>query len=193
MSRIGLKPIALPEGVTVEVLSGNLVRVKGPKGELSQSIHPSLRVVQENGFVRVERPRDEEVSSPRLAALYRSQHGLARTLIQNMVEGVSKGFEKVLEIQGVGYRASLEGKTLVLNIGFSHPVRIDPPAGIEFQLSQDERTRAPLIVVRGIDKQQVGQVAADIRKVRPPDSYKGKGIRYRGEVVKLKQGKRAAV
>lgn len=177
----------------MEVLPGNLVRVKGPKGELSQSIHPSLRVVQGNGFVRVERPKDDEVSSPRLVSLYRSQHGLARTLIQNMVEGVSKGFEKFLEIQGVGYRASLEGKSLVLSIGFSHPVRIDPPAGIEFQLSQDDRTRALLIIVKGTDKQLVGQVAADIRRVRPPDSYKGKGIRYRGEVVKLKQGKRAAV
>lgn len=182
MSRIGLKKITIPEGVTVEV-AGNEVIVKGPKGELRERIHPDLVVEKSDGILSVKRPSDSR--------LHRSQHGLARSLINNMVVGVSQGYEKVLEIHGVGYRASLEGKDLVLNIGYSHPVRVEAPPGIEFQVGTDERTRVPIIRVRGIDKQLVGRVAADIRRVRPPDPYKGKGIRYKGEFIKLKQGKRA--
>jgi large subunit ribosomal protein L6 len=184
MSRIGLKPIPVPSGVTVTVGEGNLVSVKGPKGELQQAVSPDLSVVQEDGALHVKRPSEKRE--------HRSQHGLARTLINNMVVGVSEGYQKVLEVHGVGYRAAVEGKDLVLNMGYSHPVRMSPPAGITFEVGQEDRSRTTKISVSGIDKQKVGQIAADVRKVRKPDPYKGKGIRYSGEAIKLKQGKRAS-
>jgi large subunit ribosomal protein L6 len=185
MSRIGRIPITVPAGVTVSVDErDNVVTVKGPKGELTQPISRLLSVTQEEGKVVIERPNNLREA--------RSQHGLARTLLNNMVEGVTKGHAKTLTVIGVGYRATLEGKNLLLNMGYSHPVRIDPPAGITFEVKADEKTRVQQIIVSGIDKQAVGQIAADVRKVRKPEPYKGKGIRYANEVVKLKAGKRAA-
>ncbi|HYZ11100.1 MAG TPA: 50S ribosomal protein L6 [Actinomycetota bacterium] len=177
MSRIGKQPIAIPEGVDVEVTDG-LVTVKGPGGELSQRVDRDMKVTVEDGEVKVERPSDERE--------HRSLHGLTRSLIANMVEGVTKGFEKRLEIQGVGYRAALKGADLELQVGFSHPVTMTPPAGIEFEVPAPNR-----IVIRGIDKQLVGEVAANVRKVRKPEPYKGKGIRYEGEYVRKKAGKAA--
>jgi large subunit ribosomal protein L6 len=177
MSRIGRKPIPVPESVTVELAPGR-VAVKGPKGELAQSLSAEMKVQQSDGTVTVERPTDR--------GEHRALHGLTRSLIANMVEGVTEGFEKRLEIQGVGYRAQLKGKSLEMALGYSHPVPIEPPEGIEFEVPQPTE-----IVVRGIDKQLVGQVAADIRKRRPPEPYKGKGIRYRDEHVMRKVGKRA--
>jgi large subunit ribosomal protein L6 len=177
MSRIGRKPIPVPESVTVELAPGR-VAVKGPKGELAQSLSAEMKVQQEDGTVTVERPTDR--------GEHRALHGLTRSLIANMVEGVTEGFEKRLEIQGVGYRAQLKGKSLEMALGYSHPVPIEPPEGIEFEVPQPTE-----IIVRGIDKQLVGQVAADIRKRRPPEPYKGKGIRYEGEAVRRKVGKRA--
>ncbi|MGB7587514.1 MAG: 50S ribosomal protein L6 [Solirubrobacterales bacterium] len=177
MSRIGRKPIAVPEAVTVELGPGR-VAVKGPKGELSQRLSPDMKVDQADGTVTVQRPTDR--------GEHRALHGLTRSLIANMVEGVTNGFEKRLEIQGVGYRAQLKGGKLELALGYSHPVSVEPPEGIEFEVPQPTE-----IIVRGIDKQLVGQVAADIRKRRPPEPYKGKGIRYRGEHVMRKVGKRA--
>jgi large subunit ribosomal protein L6 len=177
MSRIGRKPIAVPESVTVEVAPGR-VAVKGPKGELTQNLSPEMKVEQDNGTIVVSRPTDR--------GEHRALHGLTRSLIANMVEGVVDGYERRLEIQGVGYRAQLKGKSLELALGYSHPVSIEPPEGIEFEVPQQTE-----IVVRGIDKQLVGQVAADIRKRRPPEPYKGKGIRYRDEHVMRKVGKRA--
>ncbi len=177
MSRIGRKPIAVPDAVTVEVAPGR-VAVKGPKGELDQVLSTEMKVEQADGTLTVERPTDR--------GEHRALHGLTRSLIANMVEGVTDGFEKRLEIQGVGYRAQLKGKNLELALGYSHPVAIEAPEGIEFEVPQPTE-----IVVRGIDKQLVGQVAADIRKRRPPEPYKGKGIRYRGEHVARKVGKRA--
>jgi large subunit ribosomal protein L6 len=185
MSRIGKAPIPVPAGVTVSVDEAtNVVTVKGPKGELTQPISRLLSLKQEDGKVELERPNNLREA--------RSQHGLARTLVHNMVEGVTKGHTKTLDILGVGYRVTLEGKNLLLNMGYSHPVRVEAPNGIEFTVKADEKTRTQQILVSGIDKAAVGQVAADIRKVRKPEPYKGKGIRYRGEVVKLKAGKRAA-
>ncbi|HEX3173390.1 MAG TPA: 50S ribosomal protein L6 [Solirubrobacterales bacterium] len=177
MSRIGRKPIPVPEAVTVEVAPGR-VAVKGPKGELSQVLSTDMKVEQENGTVVVSRPTDR--------GEHRALHGLTRSLIANMVEGVTEGFEKRLEIQGVGYRAALKGKNLELALGYSHPVSVEAPEGIEFEVPQPTE-----IVIRGIDKQLVGQVTADIRKRRPPEPYKGKGIRYRDEHVMRKVGKRA--
>jgi large subunit ribosomal protein L6 len=177
MSRIGRKPIAVPESVTVELAPGR-VAVKGPKGELEQSLAADMKVEQDNGMVTVERPTDR--------GEHRALHGLTRSLIANMVEGVTDGFEKRLEIQGVGYRAQLKGKNLEMALGYSHPVSVEPPTGIEFEVPQPTE-----VIVRGIDKQLVGQVAADIRKRRPPEPYKGKGIRYRDEHVARKVGKRA--
>jgi large subunit ribosomal protein L6 len=171
MSRIGRKPIAVPDAVTVELAPGR-VAVKGPKGELAQVLSTNMKVEQ------VGRPTDR--------GEHRALHGLTRSLIANMVEGVTDGFEKRLEIQGVGYRAQLKGKNLELALGYSHPVAIEAPEGIEFEVPQPTE-----IIIRGIDKQLVGQVAADIRKRRPPEPYKGKGIRYRGEHVARKVGKRA--
>jgi large subunit ribosomal protein L6 len=177
MSRIGRKPIPVPDSVTIEVGAGR-VSVKGPKGELAQTLSADMKVEQADGVVTVARPTDR--------GEHRALHGLTRSLIANMVEGVTDGFEKRLEIQGVGYRAQLKGKNLEMALGYSHPVAIEAPDGIEFEVPQPTE-----IVVRGIDKQLVGQVAADIRKRRPPEPYKGKGIRYSGEHVARKVGKRA--
>lgn len=185
MSRIGKAPITVPAGVTVSVDEAtNVVTVKGPKGELTQPISRLLTLEQEDGKVQLARPNNLREA--------RSQHGLARTLVSNMVEGVTKGHSKTLEVLGVGYRVTLEGKNLLLNMGYSHPVRIEAPEGIVFEVKADDKTRTQQVLVNGIDKAAVGQVAADIRKVRKPEPYKGKGIRYKGEVVKLKAGKRAA-
>jgi large subunit ribosomal protein L6 len=177
MSRIGRSPIDLPAGVSVSISPGR-VMVNGPLGELAQEVPQRMAIEQSDGTITVTRPTDRGED--------RALHGLTRTLVANMVEGVTKGFEKRLEIQGVGYRASLRGTALELNVGFSHPVVKDAPAGITYEVpSQTE------VVVKGIDKQQVGQIAAEIRKVRPPEPYKGKGIRYQGEYVRRKVGKRA--
>jgi large subunit ribosomal protein L6 len=178
MSRIGRQPIEIPEGVEVEIGDDALVTVRGPRGTLSQRLHPQMRIVREDGLVKVERPSDE--------AFHRSLHGLTRTLIANMVEGVTKGYEKRLQIVGVGYRASMKGKDLEIAVGYSHPVFVDAPAGIEFEVPSPTQ-----IVVRGTDKEAVGQVAANIRKIRKPEPYKGKGIRYEGEFVRKKAGKAA--
>ena len=177
MSRIGRSPIELPAGVSVSISPGR-VMVNGPLGELAQEVPQRMAIEQSDGTITVTRPTDRGDD--------RALHGLTRTLVANMVEGVTKGFEKRLEIQGVGYRASLRGTALELNVGYSHSVVKDAPAGITYEVpSQTE------IVVKGIDKQQVGQIAAEIRKVRPPEPYKGKGIRYQGEYVRRKVGKRA--
>lgn len=185
MSRIGRVPISVPAGVTVTIdTATNVVTVKGPKGELVQPISRLLTVSQENGHLLVERPNNLREA--------RSQHGLARTLISNMVDGVTKGHTKVLEVIGVGYRVQAVGKDLLLNMGYSHPVNIAAPEGVAFDVKSDEKSRVQTITVSGIDKAAVGQIAADIRKVRKPEPYKGKGIRYKGEVIKLKAGKRAA-
>jgi len=177
MSRIGRLPISIPSGVDVQIESG-LVRVKGPKGELSQAVSRDLAFEREDSQLVVTRPTDRKD--------HRELHGLTRTLIYNMVVGVTEGFEKRLEIQGVGYRAALKGKNLELALGYSHPVAIEAPDGIEFEVPQPTE-----VIVKGIDKQLVGQVAADIRKRRPPEPYKGKGIRYKDEQVLRKVGKRA--
>jgi len=185
MSRIGQSPIPVPSGVTVTVdAATNVVTVKGPKGELKQPIARELTIKQEEGKIRVERPNNLRRA--------RSQHGLARTLINNMVEGVTKGHAKTLEIIGVGYRAQMQGKNLLLAMGYSHPVVITAAPGILFEIPAEERGKAQQIRISGIDKAMVGQMAADIRKVRKPEPYKGKGIRYQGETIKLKAGKRAA-
>jgi large subunit ribosomal protein L6 len=177
MSRIGRKPVPVPDAVSVEIAPGNIA-VKGPKGELRQTLSAEMKVEQEDGTVTVTRPTDR--------GEHRALHGLTRSLIANMVEGVTEGFEKRLEIQGVGYRAALKGKKLELALGYSHPVAIDAPEGIDFEVPQPTE-----VIVKGIDKQLVGQVAADIRKRRPPEPYKGKGIRYKDEQVLRKVGKRA--
>jgi large subunit ribosomal protein L6 len=177
MSRIGKQPIEIPDGVTVSV-GPDRVTVNGPKGELSQAVNPAMKIDQTNGTLTVERPTNR--------GEHRALHGLTRSLIANMVEGVTNGFEKRLEIQGVGYRARLQGKALELALGYSHPVSVPAPEGIEFEVPQPTE-----VVVRGIDKQLVGEIAARIRKQRPPEPYKGKGIRYAGEHVRRKVGKRA--
>jgi large subunit ribosomal protein L6 len=177
MSRIGRKPIDIPDGVEVDVKPG-AVSVKGPKGELEQQVNHDMTVAIDDGTVTVSRPTDR--------GEHRALHGLTRSLIANMVEGVTDGFERRLEIQGVGYRANLKGKSLEMALGYSHPVTIDAPDGIEFEVPQPTE-----VVVRGIDKQLVGEMAARIRRVRPPEPYKGKGIRYVGEQVRRKVGKRA--
>jgi large subunit ribosomal protein L6 len=178
MSRIGRQPIEVPSGVDVAIGEDALVTVKGPRGELSQRLHPEMRIVQEDGTIRVERPSDE--------GFHRSLHGLTRTLIANMVEGVTKGYEKRLAIVGVGYRAQMRGKDLEIAVGYSHPVIVPVPDGIEFEVPTPTS-----IVIRGNSKEQVGEIAATIRKVRKPEPYKGKGIRYENEVVKKKAGKAA--
>ena len=178
MSRIGKKPITVPAGVTVKV-EDNVVSVKGPKGELQRRIHNAMKVTLDNGVITVERPDDEKES--------RSLHGLSRTLINNMIEGVTHGFSKSLEIQGVGYRAAKQGKNINFTLGFSHPVVMEPPAGITFDVPQPNK-----IVVSGSEKEKVGAVAAEIRNLRPPEPYKGKGIRYEGEHVRRKVGKAGA-
>jgi large subunit ribosomal protein L6 len=177
VSRIGKQPIPVPDGVSVDI-EPQAVSVKGPKGELAEQKARDIEVRQEDGEIVVTRPTDR--------GEHRALHGLTRSLIANMVEGVTNGFEKRLEIQGVGYRAQLRGKDIELAVGYSHPVNIEAPEGIEFEVPAPTQ-----IVVRGISKQQVGEVAARIRKVRPPEPYKGKGIRYQGEYVARKVGKRA--
>ena len=177
MSRIGRKPIEVPGGVDVQIAPGR-VSVKGPLGELSQPVPTRMSVEQRNGELLVTRPTERGED--------RALHGLTRTIVANMVEGVTKGFEKRLEIQGVGYRAALRGTALELAVGYSHTVVKEAPAGITFEVPAPTQ-----IVVKGLDKQQVGQTAAEIRRVRPPEPYKGKGIRYQGEYVARKVGKRA--
>ncbi|MEA2399742.1 MAG: large subunit ribosomal protein [Thermoleophilaceae bacterium] len=177
MSRIGKQPITVPDGVEITI-EPDVVKVKGPKGELSERVSPQITVERENGEIRVSRSTDR--------GEHRALHGLTRSLIANMVEGVTNGYEKRLEIQGVGYRAQLQGNKLVLALGYSHPVEVEAPGGIDFEVPMPTR-----IVVRGISKQAVGEVAAIIRKQRPPEPYKGKGIRYEGEHVARKVGKRA--
>ena len=176
MSRIGRLPIPVPAGVTVAIADDNTVTVKGPKGELSQKVNKDIKVEQVGAEIHVTRPSD---SKP-----HRSMHGLYRSLINNMVVGVTKGFEKVLLIEGVGYRANVEGGKLNLALGYSHPVVVDAPEHITFETPQPTR-----IVVKGIDKQAVGAIAADIRDLRKPEPYHGKGIRYENEVVRRKEGK----
>jgi large subunit ribosomal protein L6 len=176
MSRIGIKPITVPSGVTITIGTDNDVTVKGPKGELSSSFSPRMQIAQEDGTLTVSRPNDEREN--------KALHGLTRTLLNNMVVGVTDGFTKNLEIHGVGYRAAMSGKNLVLNVGFSHPVTMVPPEGITFAVEANTR-----VTVSGIDKQAVGEQAAKIRIVRPPEPYKGKGIRYQGEYVRRKAGK----
>jgi large subunit ribosomal protein L6 len=177
MSRIGRKPIEVPAGVAVAISPGR-VQVNGPLGELSQQVPQRMKIEQTDGEITVTRPTERGED--------RALHGLTRTLIANMVEGVTKGFERKLEIQGVGYRAALRGTNLELAVGYSHPVTIEPRPGISFEVPAPTQ-----ILVKGTDKQQVGQTAAEIRRVRPPEPYKGKGIRYEGEHVRRKVGKRA--
>ena len=177
MSRIGKRPVPLPKGVTASV-NGQRVTVKGPKGEVGRTIHADLTAVVEDGSVVVKRPSDE--------SRHKALHGLTRTLIANMVEGVTKGFQKALEIQGVGYKAEPKGQEIQLLVGYSHPVRYKPPQGIKIVIENNT-----LVKIEGVDKELVGQVAAEIRSVRPPEPYKGKGIRYQGEQVRRKAGKTA--
>lgn len=179
MSRIGKMPVALPKGVNIQI-DGTTVTVKGPKGELSQTFHPDLTIKQEDGKVVVQPPDDPA---------YNAMHGLTRALINNMVKGVAEGFTRTLEIEGVGYRGEIQGKKLVLALGYSHPVPVEPPPGITFAVDKSQR----VVTIEGPDKQVVGQVAATIRKLRPPEPYKGKGIRYQGEKVRRKAGKAGKV
>jgi large subunit ribosomal protein L6 len=178
MSRIGKQPIEIPSGVTIDVSPGGAVTVTGPLGSLEQQVPVRMAIAQDDGVLTVTRPTDRGED--------RSLHGLTRTLIANMVDGVTKGFEKHLEIQGVGYRAQLKGDELELAVGYSHPVTVAPRAGISFEVPAPTQ-----VIVKGTDKQAVGQVAAESRRVRPPEPYKGKGIRYRDEHVRRKVGKRA--
>lgn len=178
MSRIGKMPITVPAGVTVTI-EDNHVTVKGPKGELTRQINKNMKLTMDNGVITVERPDDEKES--------RSLHGLSRTLINNMIIGVTQGFSKTLEINGVGYRAAKQGQNINFTLGFSHPVVKEPPAGITFEVPAPNK-----IVVSGADKEVIGAVAADIRTLRPPEPYKGKGIRYEGEHVRRKIGKAGA-
>lgn len=180
MSRIGRQPVAVPKGVDVEI-KGSHVRVKGPKGELQHTFPADMQISIQDGEITVQRPSDER--------MHRALHGMTRSLIFNMVSGVSNGFQKVLEINGVGYRAEMQGKNLAVYVGYSHPVIVEPQPGISFDV--DARTRQ--IKVQGFDKQQVGQVAADIRKIRPPEPYKGKGIKYLEEKIRRKAGKAGKV
>jgi large subunit ribosomal protein L6 len=178
MSRIGRQPVEIPAGVEVTLGEDSVVTVKGPRGTLSRRLHPAMRLVREEDVIRVERPADD--------GFHRGLHGLTRTLLANMIEGVTKGYEKRLAIVGVGYRASMKGKDLELLVGYSHPVVVSPPEGIEFETPSPTQ-----IVVRGNDKELVGEVAAKIRKIRKPEPYKGKGIRYENEYVRRKAGKAA--
>ncbi|MCQ6276433.1 50S ribosomal protein L6 [Bacillus sp. V3B] len=176
MSRIGKKPIEIPSGVTLTIDNNNTVTVKGPKGELTRSFNPDIEIKVEENIITVSRPSD--------AKDHRALHGTTRALLSNMVEGVSKGFEKGLELIGVGYRAQKQGNKLILNVGYSHPVEITPEEGIEVEVPANTK-----LIVKGINKERVGALAANIRDVRPPEPYKGKGIRYEGEYVRRKEGK----
>ncbi|MBN1438716.1 MAG: 50S ribosomal protein L6 [Anaerolineales bacterium] len=176
MSRIGRMPVKIPAGVQIQI-EGTTVKVKGPKGEMARTFPAFLAIHKEADSLQVKRSSD--------ARIERASHGMARALIQNMVTGVSVGFQKELQVEGVGYRAEIKGSDLVLNLGFSHPVTVKPPAGISFGVDEKART----IQIRGFDREQVGQLAADLRKIRPPEPYKGKGLRYVGERVRRKAGK----
>ena len=176
MSRIGKKPVIIPANVTVDIAAGNAVTVKGPKGTLSFNFHPDMILKQEGNIVTVERPDEEH--------LHKSLHGLTRTLINNMVEGVEKGYSKELEVNGVGYRATKEGNKLVMNLGFSHPVVMEETDDVKVEVPAPNK-----VIVSGIDKQKVGQFAAEVRGKRPPEPYKGKGIKYTTEVIRRKEGK----
>ena len=176
MSRIGLKPIDLPKGIEINVSEDNLVEVKGPKGQLTEQINPELKINMEDGVLTVERPTESKK--------HKSLHGLTRTLISNMIVGVTEGYSKTLEIEGTGYRAAKNGNKLNLTLGYSHPIELEDPQGIEVEVPAANR-----IVVKGINKQQVGNYAAIIRDYRKPEPYKGKGVRYAGEFVRRKVGK----
>ncbi|NLK44726.1 MAG: 50S ribosomal protein L6 [Tissierellia bacterium] len=176
MSRIGLKPITIPSGVDIKINDNNLVEVKGPKGQLKEQLSPEMIITIEDGVLTVARPSENKK--------HRSLHGLTRTLIENMIIGVTEGYSKTLEIEGTGYRAAKQGKKLVLTLGYSHPIEMEDPEGIEVEVPQANR-----IIVKGIDKQKVGNYAANIRSFREPEPYKGKGIRYQGEIVRRKVGK----
>lgn len=178
MSRIGKLPVGIPKGVTITVAAGNAVHVKGPGGELSAKIPPQmiLEMDDESKQLCVKRPSDQKE--------HRALHGLSRTLINNMVVGVTQGYSKTLDIVGVGYRAQMQGKKLVLSVGYSHPVEFDAPSGITFEVPAPTK-----VIIKGIDKQLVGQIAANVREVRPPEPYKGKGIKYEKEIIRRKEGK----
>ena len=176
MSRIGKKPIEVPEGVTVTITEGNAVTVKGPKGELTNKFNTNIQFEREDNVITLIRASESKE--------HRSMHGTTRSLLDNMVTGVSKGFEKSLELVGVGYRAQLQGQKLVLNVGYSHPVEFTPEEGIQIEVPANTK-----ITIRGIDKERVGALASQVRQVRPPEPYKGKGIRYAGEIVRRKEGK----
>ena len=176
MSRIGRMPITVPAGVTVNVAEGNVVTVKGPKGELTKALRPEMILKQEGSTITVERPSDDK--------LHRSLHGLTRTLLHNMIVGVTDGYKKELEVNGVGYRVAKEGKNLVMNLGFSHQVTVEEIEGITIEVPSANK-----IVISGTDKQKVGQFAAEVREKRPPEPYKGKGIKYTDEVIRRKEGK----
>ncbi len=176
MSRIGLKPINIPSGVEIKINDNNLVEVKGPKGQLSDKISPDMEIKIEDGVLTIARPTENKK--------HKSLHGLSRTLISNMIVGVTEGYSKTLEIEGTGYRAAKQGNKLVLTLGYSHPIELEDPKGIEVEVPAANR-----IIVKGIDKQQVGNYAANIRAYRKPEPYKGKGIKYSGEIVRRKVGK----
>jgi large subunit ribosomal protein L6 len=178
MSRIGKKPVTVPQGVTLD-LKGSEVAVKGPKGELRRQLHPEMQLALANGIFTVSRPSEEQK--------HKALHGLTRTLVQNMIDGVSKGFMKTLEIQGVGYKAEAKPYGVNLIVGFSHPVKYEAPKGIKISVENNTTVK-----IEGADKEKVGQVAAELRAVRPPEPYKGKGVRYRGEQVRRKAGKTGA-
>lgn len=180
MSRVGRLPVALPSGVDIKI-DGSHVKVKGPKGELEFSFSPKIEILLNENEIQVNRPSDVREM--------RSLHGTTRALIQNMIIGVTDGFQKELQLVGVGYRANMEGNNLVLNVGYSHPVVVEPPQGITFEVGE----RNQQVFISGIDKQSVGQVAADVRKIRPPEPYKGKGIRYKDEYIRRKAGKAGKV
>lgn len=181
MSRVGKMPIPVPKGVSITVGQGNAVTVTGPKGQLTQQLSPAMNIVHENDLVLVQRPSDQKQ--------HRALHGLTRALLNNMVTGVSTGFTTILDIEGVGYRAGMIGPNLVMLVGYSHPVELVPPAGVSFEVDKTGRQ----VTIKGIDKQVVGQLAAEIRGLRPPEPYKGKGVRYRGEKVRRKAGKSGKV
>ncbi len=184
MSRIGRRPIPLPKGVSLAATEDGTVTVKGPKGTLVRRLNPEITIREESGNLLVERPTDQKE--------HRSLHGLTRTLVANMVEGVSNGYTRQLEVIGVGFRATMSGKTLQLSVGYSHQIEVMPRDGVEFSVATDPQSRNPIVTIAGIDKERIGQTAAEIRKLRKPEPYKGKGIRYRGEAVRRKQGKAGA-
>lgn len=182
MSRIGKKPISIPKGVEINVSEGNYVKIKGPKGSLEQQLPEDISIEQDNGVLTVARPSDDQ----RLRAL----HGLTRSLLANMVTGVTDGYQRVLEISGVGFRASREGSNIILQVGFSHPIRVVPPEDVTFEILERKSANEPQqVIIRGINKQTVGEEAAKLRGLRPPEPYKGYGIRYKGEKIRRKAGK----